>query len=345
MKKVPGIVFSRPEHAELHHGIQLPAWDESSILVKTMFSTISRGTELDLYTAQMHGKGKNTQWYPILPGYMPVGVVEKAGSAIHHLREGDRVLGSNLFNGFDERYCAAWAGHLAWLVFNSTSHPWLGAQRAVKIPADVAAEEAGLAMLAAVAWNGVKMKIDPRPGEIILVIGQGVIGNFAAQLCQMRGATVLAVDKHQENIAVSQRNGISRAAQTDGQPLDELIPAHFGVQEVDAVIEVTGENQPLLQASRITKRYGKIHAQGMYLEDTPREILRILFDRNLTLSATVGETPELTRECLEFFSAGALTVKGMIGMKTCPDNAGDAYRDLAAHNVDGLTCIFDWSKI
>src|SRR5512139_2976178 len=104
------IVFTRPLKAAFHTEVRLPEMDDDGVLVRTEYSTISRGTELDLYTGQMHGRGVNNQWYPMLPGYMPVGIVEHAGKNVSHLAVGDRVIGSNLFSGFDERYCPAWAG-------------------------------------------------------------------------------------------------------------------------------------------------------------------------------------------------------------------------------------------
>src|SRR5258708_3519569 len=158
--------------------------DEDGVLVRTEFSTISRGTELDLYTGQMHGRGAEAQWYPMLPGYMPVGIVEAIGPRVQHVAVGDRVVGSNLFSGFDERYCPAWGGHTQQVVFSGQSHAGLGGLRAVRVPAAVPPDRAGLGMLAGVAWHGGREKVKPSSGDIVLVIGHGVVGHFAAQLCR-----------------------------------------------------------------------------------------------------------------------------------------------------------------
>lgn len=336
------IVFTQERRAALHENVLLPPMDEEGVLVRTEFSTISRGTELDLYSGQMHGRGAGRQWYPLLPGYMPVGIVEAVGSSVGHLAIGDRVVGSNLFEGFDPRYCAAWAGHTEQVVISRASHPGLAAGRAVKVPAGIPADEAGLGMLAGVAWHGVREKIRPQPGEIVLVIGQGVIGIFAAQLCKLAGARVLVTDKYQNRLDVARMNGLEETLVTPDQGLKEAVLARTAGQSPDAVIEVSGENAPLREALDVVRRYGRVQAQGMYLQDTPPELLRTLFDKNLTISATVGETPEMTAECLQMIAAGKLTTRGMITQAADPQDAADVYESLYCRPDLSVTFGFKW---
>lgn len=340
--KTRAIVFTQERRAALHENVLLPPMDEEGVLIRTEFSTISRGTELDLYAGQMHGQGAGRQWYPLLPGYMPVGIVEEVGSAVKHLAVGDRVVGSNLFNGFDPRYCAAWAGHTEQVVISRTSHPYLAAGRAVKAPANIPASEAGLGMLAGVAWHGVREKIRPQPEEMILVIGQGVIGIFAAQLCKVAGARVLVTDKHQNRLDVARMNGIEETILTPAQGLKEAVLERTDGRLPDAVIEVSGEDAPLREALNVVRRYGRVQAQGMYIQGAPPELLRTLFEKNLTISATVGETPEMTAECLQMMSEGKLTAHGMITHVADPRDAADVY-DSLFHRPDlYVTCGFKW---
>jgi 3-hydroxyethyl bacteriochlorophyllide a dehydrogenase len=336
------IVFSRPQHAELHEHVRLPEMDEEGILVRTEYSTISRGTELDLYTGQMHGKGIHAQWYPMLPGYMPVGIVEEVGKKVHHLAVGDRVVGSNLFAGFDERYCPAWAGHTSLVVISRASHPGLAAQRAVKVPEGVPPETAGLAMLAGVAWHGVREKIKPQAGETVLVIGQGVIGNFAAQLCKAMGARVIVTDRYENRLAIARANGIDETIRSQEGALKDAVLALTGGKAPDAVIEVTGESAPLREAFDIVRPYGRVHAQGMYLDSIPADLLRILFNRNLTLSATGGEAPDMTAECLQFLAEGKISTDGMLTAIASPVDATDVYHAVHSQPDHYITCAFKW---
>jgi 3-hydroxyethyl bacteriochlorophyllide a dehydrogenase len=336
------IIFTRPLRAEYVQNVRLPAMDDDGVMIHTEYTTISRGTELDLYTGQMHGKGLNTQWYPMLPGYMPVGVVEAIGRNVTHVKVGDRVVGSNLFSSFDERYCTAWAGHMGTVVISRESHSSLAGKRAVLISPAIPAERAGLAMLGGVAWHGVREKVKPQPGELVLVIGQGVIGNFAAQLCRAMGARVIVADQFENRLAMAKANGLSETIQTDGKSLAAQVREYTGGEAPNTVIEVSGEMEPLRQALEIVKPYGKVHAQGMYLDAAPPELLRTLFNKNLTLSCTVGETPELTGEVVQMMAEGRVNTEGMISVVASPDQATEVYDNVYRHPDKYVTCAFRW---
>jgi len=341
--KAKAIAFTRPLHAELCSNVSMPKMDDDGVLVRTEYSTISRGTELDLFTGQMHGRGTDTQWYPMLPGYMPVGIVEEVGKNIRHLQVGDRVVGSNLFTGFDSRFCPAWAGHTQFVVISKASHPYLGALRAVKVPEGLPPDQAGLAMLAGVAWHGVKEKVKPKPGDLVLVIGQGVIGIFAAQLCKAYGARVIVADQFENRLGFARANGLSETLQCEKNTLVKAFLDYSGGERPNAVIEVTGEREPFTQALELVRPYGIVHAQGMYLEAAPPDVLRMLFGKNLTLSCTVGETPELTQETLAMLAARKITTQGLITEVSEPALAGEVYDAVYHHPDRYVTCAFKWS--
>lgn len=341
-RQTKAIAFTRPRRAELHSNLLLPPMDDDGVLVRTEFSTVSRGTELDLYTGQMHGRGVNSQWYPILPGYMPVGIVEEVGKNVDHVMVGDRVVGSNLFGGFDERYCPAWAGHTEYAVFSRASHPAYAGRRAVKISPAISPDQAGLSMLAGIAWHGVRDKVKAQPGETVLIIGQGVIGIFAAQLCRALGARVIVADHHESRLAVARANGITETILNTGISLVTAVLECTGGEQPHAVIEVTGELEPLQQAFDIVCRHGRVHGQGMYLFASPPDVLRILFSKNLTLSCTSGEAPDHTAEALAMMEAGTLTTNGMLTTISDPRDAGDLYEALYNQPGNYITCAFRW---
>lgn len=340
--RVRAIVFSRPLHAELHERVRLPEMDDEGILVRTEYTTISRGTELDLYTGQMHGQGASMQWYPMLPGYMPVGVVEAVGKQVENISVGDRVVGSNLFATLDERYCTAWAGHTEMVVIGRNTHPGLAAKRAVKIPAGLPPETAGLAMLAGVAWHGVSKKIMPGAGEIVLVIGMGVIGNFSAQQCRAMGARVLVADRFENRLELARANGLEETILSQEGALKQAVLERTNGRQPDAVIEVTGESAPLREALEIVRPYGRVQAQGMYLDEMKVNLVRTLFNKNLTLSATGGETPQLTADCLQMMLEGRLSTHGMLSSVASPQDATEVYDAVYSHPERYLTCAFKW---
>ncbi|MHB0878634.1 MAG: zinc-dependent alcohol dehydrogenase [Anaerolineae bacterium] len=336
------VVFTRPRRAELREGVLFPRMDDEGVVIRTGYSVISRGTELDLYTNQMHGRGERAQWYPMLPGYMPCGPVIEAGSAVTHLRVGDRAIGSNLFEDFDERYCCAWGGHCEYTVVSRHSHPALGAARAVKVPAGLADKYAPLAMLGGVALHGVERQVQPRPGETVLVVGQGVIGNIAAQLCRLAGARVIVADLYEKRLEVAalcgSREGIAGHQESLAAGLRRLL----GSDLPDAIIEATGEPRLLEQVLALARNGGRVHAQGMYLEAVNVFIPETLFGRNLRLSATVGERPEHAAKILDLMARGDLVYEPLVSAEAPVTEATDAYELVYGHPEQVMTVALKW---
>lgn len=340
--KCAAVVYTKPLHAEVRDDVPMPPMDETGALTKTVFSTISRGTELDLYTGQFHSRRAGTQWYPMLPGYIAVGEVLEVGSEVTHIAPGDYVVSSNLFGDWAGDYCVAWAGHLEFLVYSKVSHRSLSARRAVKVPQGVPLEHAGIALLGAIAYHGVEHKVRPQPGETVFVIGQGAIGSMAAQQCKARGARVIVADICQNRLDVAQAWGADatiNAAEADmwGELFSLVEPG-----EPHAIIEVTGEPWLLDECLHKAPAYCRIHAQGMYLEPISLYIPETLFGRQLTLSATCGERPEMVAAVLEMMASGQVDVSGLVSDIMPAAEATEAWRRIHDHPDEVVTLVLDW---
>jgi len=336
------VVFTRPRRAEVHEQVRFPEMDEEGVVLRTRFSVISRGTELDLYTYQMHGRGANAQWYPLLPGYLPCGEVVEVGSKVTHLKVGDLAIGSNLFSGFDERYCCAWGGHCEYIVTSRHSQPWHAGQRALKVPEGIPPQYAPLAVLGAVARKGVQMKVRPQEGETVLVVGQGVIGIFAAQLCRLAGARVIVADLEESRLAVSRACGVEETISASSQDLAEAVAALTDGRGPDVAIDVTGEPAVLTKLLRITRRGGRVHAQGMYLKELSLYLPETLFGRDLTLSSTCGEQPADAADVLEMMADGRLTYEPLLSDVMPVSSATQAYERVHDHPEEVLTVALQW---
>lgn len=337
------VAFVKPQRAELRDGVVFPRMDEYGVVIQTEYSTISRGTELDLYTGQMHGRGERSQWYPMLPGYMPVGKVIEVGEKVTHLKVGDYAVGSNLTSDFDERYCCAWGGHCEYTVISKHSHPRLGALRAVKVPNGLPPLYASIAVLGAVALHGVDEKVQPQPGETILVVGQGVIGNFAAQLCRLAGANVLVSDLVNQRLQIAQNMGLTTIP---GNVLSDEFHKRlleqtegFGPHKI---IEVTGEPRLLEHMLKLVRPHGLVHGQGMYLEPISIYIPETLFRNSLTLTATGGENPEYVAKVLAHMAAGELQYEPLISRQMPVEAATEAYELVHNHPDEVMTVSLEW---
>jgi D-arabinose 1-dehydrogenase-like Zn-dependent alcohol dehydrogenase len=120
-------------------------------------------------------------------------------------------------------------------------------------------------------------------------------------------------------------NDLSETIKCEKDSLVKAFLAYTGGEHTNGVIEVTGEQKPLRLALELVRLYGMVHAQGMYLEVAPPDMLRQLFGKNLTLSCTVGEMPELTQETLAMMAEGKLTTQGLITSVSEPTQADEVY--------------------
>jgi len=335
------IVFRKPLCAEVHEGVLFPEMDDNGVVLRTLFSGISRGTEMDLYEGWTHARPPHSQWYPLLPGYMPVGEVIEVGRAVGHLKVGDIAVGSNLFTGFDERYCPAWAGHTEYAVISEHSHA-LGARRAVPVPAGMDLRTASVALLAAIAYHGISAKVSPRAGETALVIGMGGIGHCAVQLCKAAGCRVIAADLSEYRLEQARLSGADVTVPCSRTDLWEAVAQLCGEGEPQIIIEVTGEPKVLEDCLRHAPWNGRVHAQGMYLQPLSLYMPETLFGRNLTFTSTVGEQPDMVARVFELILAGRLKLDHLVSRVFRVEQAPQAYEWVYGNPEQCITAVFEW---
>ena len=338
------MIFPYPEKAELREDVGLPEVDDDSVVIKTKYSSISRGTEMDLYHARFHDYG---QFYPMLPGYEPAGEVIYAGKNVTHLKKGDRAVVSNLFSGFDEKYCVAWGGQTEYVVVNKVSvpdfglYPDFGAGRASKIPDGVSYEEACLSVLGAVAYHGIE-RIGVENGNTVMVIGQGCVGLMSAQIAKSLGARVIVSDIYEYRLSISEQVGIEEIINASKSDQVKEIHALTNGKGADIVIDATGTSKTYDFIWSMVRNHGTVHAQGMVLNPIILKVSDTLFGESLRFSSSCGEYPRHQREVLKMIADGRIKAKELISKQMRFQKATEAY-DLVDKKPDEvLKVIFEW---
>ena len=131
------------------------------VLLKTLYSTISPGTELAWLNHMENTPGE----YPYYPGYSACCRVEETGAEVVGISVGDIVAASTKH----------WSFHV------------LEADKCIPLPETLKPCEASAFRLAAISLQGVR-KADLQIGDDVAVLGMGAIGNYAAQLSYVAGA-------------------------------------------------------------------------------------------------------------------------------------------------------------
>ena len=252
---------------------------------------------------------------PIPLGYCHVGQVLDAGD-VPSFTAGDRVVSNS--------------SH-AEVVSASPSF-------AARIPAAVSDEQAAFTPLAAVALQGLRL-VDARPGETVVVMGLGLIGQLAVRLLRARGVTVVGIDPDDAKRADAKQAGALVPAL--GRPLTTLLPSG-GVAGV-LITASTASDEPVNQAARLCRRRGRVVLVGV----TGLTLNRADFYENevtIQVSRSYGSAdladPSSARanfdEVLALMASGALDVAPLLTSRHPFAASPQIYDDLRRPGAYGL---------
>jgi bacteriochlorophyllide a dehydrogenase len=322
------ILFTAPHQVSLET-IEIPNPETDEILIKSLYSLVSPGTELRCRAGKQEGVV-----FPFIPGYTMVGRVIARGPGAS-LPEGTLVFCGGTSKANVNR---AWGGHIA--------HAIQPERDVYPIPAGVDALQATAAKLAAIAYRGVRLS-QPRPHEMVAVIGLGAIGLLAAQLHALSGAQVVAADLSPYRVANAQRAGL-QAFVPQGE-LGEAFRAYFP-NGADVVVDATGVPLVLAQAIETAKEKpwddspelgARVVIQGSYAGDFSLPYQSV-FMKELSFYAPRDVQPRDIRAMLDVMARGKLNLHALISEVRAPETAVETYAALTKPEVELITVAFDW---
>ncbi len=312
-----------------------PQCGTRQLLVRTEFSLISAGTErmmIEMGKKSLLGKARarpdlvriafnkakkegfirvfkeamSRLDTPMPLGYSAAGTVLAVGSDVHGFAAGDRVACTG----------AGLASHAELNV--------LPAEQCVKLPENVAGDEAAFAMLGGIALHGIRSG-NLQFGETVAVIGLGLIGLITVQIARAYGCRVIGFDIDPARVALARRVGCRHSLVLGkGDPETSVLNLTGGVG-ADAVIvaAATSDNAPLLLAERIARRRGRIVLVGVSDLSLTR---KMFWDKELTF--TVSRASGVSRE-----SHGTGLISADLVRWTDPRNHEEFIRLLAIGGV------------
>jgi len=251
---------------------------------------------------------------PIPLGYCHVGLVLDAGE-VSGFAAGDRVVSNSPH---------------AEVVSASPAF-------AARIPASVSDEHAAFTPLAAVALQGLRL-LDAKPGDTVVVMGLGLIGQLAVRLLRARGVNVIGVDPDEAKRTDAKQAGA--LVPELGAPLTTLVPG--GVAGV-LITASTSSDEPVNQAARLCRRRGRVVLVGV----TGLALNRADFYENevsFQVSRSYGSAdladPSSARanfdEVLGLMAAGTLDVAPLLTSRHPFGEAPKIYDDLRRPGAFGL---------
>lgn len=318
MSTMKAIQFTSPEEI-LYTDVPMPEVKDNEILAKIAYAGFC-ATDIELLTGEMiHIKNGNTT-YPLIPGHEWSGEVVAVGSKVTAFKVGDSVTSDVSLGCGECDYCRK--GHYNLcpnreVVGSYRNRQGVFAQyvavpqrHAYKIPAGLSLEEAALAEPAATAAYAVERARIPL-GAQVLVIGDGPIGQLAAQLAGLAGASrVIMAGSWDDKLEIAKQCGITETINyhredvakrscelTDGGP--------------EIIIETSGNNSALNSAVQALKPTGRIVAISWYNGATVEVAMNTVIVKDAEIIGTLA-SPNAFTPVLKYMAEGKLKVKPLI---------------------------------
>lgn len=159
----------------------------------------------------------------------------------------------------------------------------------VKIPDNVSFEEAAFTTLGAIALQGVR-QAEPRLGEKVCIIGLGLLGQLTGQLLKANGCDVFGIDLSYRLIALANEISVTKALHRNDPNLVSACDNFTNGQGFDSVIITAAAptNDPIVLATEICRRKGKIVVVGDVKMDVPRDPYFYRKELELKISCSYG---------------------------------------------------------
>jgi predicted dehydrogenase/threonine dehydrogenase-like Zn-dependent dehydrogenase len=358
-----------------------PACRPGGVLVRSLFSLISTGTELMKVTEarlSLLGKARArpdqvrkvldsmAQQGPVatykkavskLDSYTPLGyslcgVVVEVGAGAEEFSVGDLVAAAG--NEF------ALHAEVNWVPVNLC----------VPVPEGVAPEHAAFATVGAIAMQGVR-RGEPQLGEMACVIGLGLVGQLVVRLLVAAGVRVVGIDTVEERCRLAEAAGAMSCASPDADGagyIEQVIRTATGGLGADHVFLAAGgpTNGPVELAARLARDRARVVDIGKTRLDLPwnayyEKELDVRFSRSYGPgryddryeldgvdypAGYVRWTERRNLGCfLDLIEAGSLDVGPLVSGTHPVEDAADVYEQLRTGSLRGVGFLFSYPEV
>ena len=304
-------------------------------LVAAEYSIVSAGTEGAGFTGLIEEMPGRDATYPRRTGYGHLGDVVAIGEDVTMCEPGDRVL--------------SFSNHASYVKADTS-------RMALPVPTDVAGEHLVFARMAGVGISALRSS-SVQPGDTVVIIGMGLVGNFAAQLFSLAGADVLVADRSADRLERAAACGLDRSVCCDAADLAEPVMDWTDGAGADVVVEAIGNSAVINEAVFLARRHGEVILLGSprareHLDVTPM-LLHLHLEAIRMIGALEWRWPmhptERARDLLTnyqqlvgWIADGDLTVEPLLTHVASPEACQTVYDGLTKHQDEYLGAVFDW---
>jgi len=322
------IVFVGPQEAVIQ-SLEMPPPAAGEVQVRTEFSTISAGTEGWIFRNQF-------TWtpppFPCVPGYQRVGTITEVGAGVQGFKIGDRVMAvAGSWEGEIESF---WGSHIA-LANTPVEHLFL-------LSPDTPSIDASSAVVAQVGYNAASRAV-LQAGDWVLVYGDGLIGQCAAQAARARGLRVMLVGHRAERLSLAAQHSADVAINSHEEDVGQAVLQHTAGKPVAAVLDS-------VQAEAAQREYIELLEPGLgqivYCGFTPGTAwadMGLLQQKELTTHFVAGWNRPRMESTLALMAAGRMRIAPLITHLVPHTHGPEMYRMIIEKSEPFLGITLDWT--
>ncbi len=333
--KSHAVVFTGPNQVAFQE-LDSPEPGPEDLVIDVHHSWISNGTEGSFLRGER--LSGDVAWrpgdpapFPMVAGYQKVGRVAHVGAAVTGFAPGDWVFASmsRVLGMFDNRF----AGHVS---------PSVCDQRSVqRLPAGANPLAFAGLVLTQVGFNcGSRSPVTS--GQVAVVMGDGLVGQWAGQTLARRGAKVVMIGRHADRLARFKNYGTTLVG---GADFGVAAVRALGLGPVQVLVETVGDARVLESYLPLMARGGHLVIAGFYPRSGDANLqgsLQAFRNYEISFDLVSGATRERLDETLQWVADGRLDTLGCLTHRFPVAAAAQAWRLIQDKSEPVLGVVLDW---
>lgn len=308
--------------------IAAPPPRPGEVQIRTLVSVLSPGTENWVWQNRFTWQATA---YPCVPGYQRCGTVVAIGEGVDGWNVGDLVAATT--GNLGASIVSMWGAHAA--IANSASG------ELYRVPEGLSPIDAAGFVVAQVGYNAAS-RVRLAGDDWIVVYGDGIIGQCAAQAARARGARVVLVGHRPLRLKLASELGVEHTVDGRKQEVAPAVRSAIGETHVTAVLDTVQGTGPQAEFIELLKpREGQIVYCGFSPTDAWAD-MAVLQKRELTTHFVSGWNRPRLEATIDLLAKGSLNLRGLVTHTARPEMAPEVYAMMRHKTMPFLGIALDW---
>jgi 2-desacetyl-2-hydroxyethyl bacteriochlorophyllide A dehydrogenase len=333
--KSHAVVFTGPNQVSFQE-VTCPEPGAGDLVIELHHSWISNGTEGSFLRGErisgdVAWKPGDPSPFPMIAGYQKVGRVTSVGAAVEGYAPGDWVYAA--MSKVEGMFINNYAGHVSPSVCEAGS--------VFPLPAGVDPVAFAGLMLTQVGYNcGTRSPV--KSGQVAVILGDGLVGQWAGQTLARQGAMVVMVGRHDDRLAKFRPYGVTvRARSNYGVSKVKAL----GLGPVQVLVETTGDAGVLESYRPLMAHGGHMVIAGFYPPQGRVDLqamLQTFRNHEISFDLVSGGSRERLAETLKWIADGRLDTLGVLTHRFPAEEAAKAWQLIQTKSEPVLGVVLDW---